>query len=137
MSNEKAAQMGRIVITPDRLAAEVDKILEKYGEEVEANIDIIRKKVAQKGATALKNESKAKFNGEDYAKGWTVTEEKLPHYTSAVIHNKKPGLPHLLEHGHVLILGGRTVGRVQGREHIAPVEDEITKLYVNEVVSKL
>lgn len=130
--------MGRTVITPDKLGAEVEKILAQYGEEVEQNIDIIRKKVAQKGATALRNVSKDKFGGSgEYAKNWTVTEEKMPHYTSAVIHNKKAGLPHLLEHGHVLIIGGRTVGRVAGREHIAPVEEEITNLYVNEVVTKL
>lgn len=129
--------MGRKAITPDKLGEEVEKILAQYGEEIEQNIDVIRKKVAQKGATALRNESKAKFNGEDYAKSWTVTEEKKPHYTSAIIHNKKPGLPHLLEHGHVLIIGGRTVGRVEGREHIAPVEEEICNLYVNEVVAKL
>lgn len=135
MSNVKAGQMAKV--TPDKLGAEIDKILAKYGDEVEENIDAIRKKVAQKGAQALRNESKSKFNGTDYAKGWTVTEVKNPHYTSAVIHNKKPGLPHLLEYGHVLILGGRTVGRVQGREHIAPVEQKLIEEFENEVVSKL
>ena len=129
--------MGRSAITVDKLGEEVEKILSQYGEEVEANLDTIRKKVAQKGATALKNSSMDKFNGTSYAKSWTVTEEKKPHYTSAIIHNKKPGLPHLLEHGHALIWGGRNLGRVEGREHIAPVEQEITELYVNEVVAKL
>lgn len=125
-------------ITPDKLGAEVEKILAKYGDEIEGNLDAIRKKIAQKGAQALRNESKAKFGGTGaYAKGWTVTEVKHEHYTSAVIHNKKAGLPHLLEHGHALVTGGRLVGRVEGREHIAPVEEELINQYVNEVVSKL
>ena len=136
MSNVKAVQMAKV--TPDKLGQEVQKILDKYEGEVEQNIDAIRKKVAQKGAQVLRNESKSKFGGSgDYAKGWTVTEVKYPNYTSAVIHNKKPGLPHLLEHGHALIRGGRMVGRVDGREHIAPVEEKLNEEFVNEVVAKL
>lgn len=125
-------------ITPDKLGQEVEKILSEYGEEVERNINVIRKKVAQKGRTALKNVSDEKFHRTGtYAKSWTVTEEKMPHYTSAVIHNKKARLPHLLEHGHVIKAGGRAMGRVEGKVHIAPVEEELINLYVNEVVSKL
>lgn len=126
-------------ITPDRLGEEIDKILAQYGEEVEANIDAIRKKVAQKGARAIANSARDKFNGTGkYAKGWTVSESKKPHYTSAIIHNKSvPGLTHLLEFGHALIIGGRNVGKVEGREHIGPVEEEIVNQYVNEVVAKL
>ena len=136
MSNVKAGQMAKV--TPDKLGAEIEKILAKYNDEINENIDAIRKKVAQKGAQVLRNESKAKFGGSgDYAKGWTVTEVKHPNYTSAVIHNKHAGLPHLLEHGHALVRGGRTVGRVQGREHIAPVEEKLVEEFEKEVVSKL
>ena len=125
-------------VTPDKLGPENEKILSKYNDEVNENIDKIRKQVAQKGAQVLRNESKAKFGGTGkYAKGWTVTEVKYPNYTSAVIHNKEAGLPHLLEHGHALVRGGRTAGRVEGREHIAPVEEKLNEEFVNEVVAKL
>ena len=125
-------------VTPDKLGAEIEKILSKYNDEINENIDAIRKKVAQKGVTALRNESRAKFGGTGkYAKGWTVTMVKYPNYTSAVIHNNLAGLPHLLEHGHALIVGGRAAGRVEGVEHIAPVEENLINEYVNEVVSKL
>lgn len=125
-------------ITPDRLGAEIGKILEEYGDDVEGNLDVITKKVAQKGRSALRNESKANFGGTGkYAQGWMVTPVKYPHYTSVVIHNKLAGLPHLLEHGHALVLGGRRVGEVQGREHIAPVEDELIRQYENEVINAL
>ena len=131
--------MARTVrITPDRLGTEIGKILEEYGDDVEGNLDVITKKVAQKGRSALRNESKANFGGTGkYAQGWMVTPVKYPHYTSVVIHNKLAGLPHLLEHGHALVLGGRRVGEVQGREHIAPVEDELIRQYENEVIKAL
>lgn len=125
-------------ITPDKLGQEIEKILTQYGEDVERNIDTIRKKVAQKGRTALKNVSDETYHRTGkYAKGWTVTEEKMPHYTSAIIHNKQARLPHLLEHGHAIKGGGRSKDRVEGKVHIAPVEEELINLYVNEVVSKL
>lgn len=131
--------MARTVrITLDRLGAEIGKILEEYGDDVEGNLDVITKKVGQKGRSALRNESKSKFGGTGkYAQGWMVTPVKYAHYTSVVIHNKLAGLPHLLEHGHALVLGGRKVGEVQGREHIAPVEEELVKQYENEVIKAL
>jgi len=122
-------------ITADRLGDEIQKILQQYGEEIEGDLDLITKKVAQKGATALRNESKANFKGTgEYASGWSATTVKYPHYTSAVIHNKKvPGLPHLLEHGHAL----RSGGRVKGRIHIEPVETNLIVEYEREVLRKL
>lgn len=121
-------------VTPDRLGAEVEKILSKYEGEVDENLDRIKRQVANKGKTALRNESKAKFGGSgEYAKGWQVTMVKHQHYTSAVIHNKIAGLPHLLEHGHAKRGGGRVAGRV----HIAPVEENLQQAFMEEVVSQL
>ena len=128
----------QLKITPDRLGTEIAKILEDYGGDVEHNLDEITKKVGQKGRSALRNESKSKFGGTGkYAQGWMVTPVKMPHYPSVVIHHKLAGLPHLLEHGHALVLGGRKVGEVDGREHIAPVEEELQRQYLNEVIAAL
>lgn len=126
-------------IKPDQLGEVIGEILAEYGDEIEDNIKIITKKIGQKGAQALRNESKEKFpkGTGKYAKGWTATEVKYPHYTSVVLHNKTPGLPHLLEHGHALIRGGRQVGTVKGREHIAPVEGNLITEYQREVIAKL
>ena len=50
--------MARTVrITPDRLGPEIEKILAEYGDDVEDNLDVITKKVAQKGRSALRNEA--------------------------------------------------------------------------------
>lgn len=120
-------------ITVDKLGSEIDKILAEYGDYIETNLDLITKKIGQKGAAAVRNEARDKFGGTGkYASGWTATTVKYPHYTSVVIHNKNvPGLPHLLEHGHAMQNGGR----VEGRPHIEPVESELLNEYMIKVIN--
>lgn len=126
-------------VTVDNLQKEIDKILEEYKGDVQENLDEIIVRVGRKGVQALKNEAKEKFDGTGaYAKGWTATADKKRLYTTITIHNSKlPGLPHLLEFGHVLIMGGRNRGMVQGRTHIATVEQEIVADFEREVKTKL
>lgn len=128
-------------VTIDNLGSEIEKILNEYEGEIQDNIDVITKRIGQKGAQALRNSSKAAFpkGSGEYAKGWTATVEKNRLYTAVTIHNKKlAGLAHLLEHGHVSSNGtGRNYNTdkapVQGVEHIAPVEKELIVQYEKEV----
>lgn len=132
-------------VTVDNLADEVSKILDEYTEDIQENIEIINRKIGQKGAQALRNESKEKFNSQGnkykYAKGWTYTTEHTRLYTVVTIHNKsQAGLAHLLEFGHVSANGyGRNYqtdkAPVAGRAHIEPVEQELILSYENEVKS--
>lgn len=125
-------------VTIDNLASEVEKYLNEYKGEITDNLDEITKKVGRMGVQALRTESRAKFNGKDYASGWTSKAENTRLYTTVTIYNGKlPGLPHLLEFGHAIVRGGRTVGEVKGRSHIEPVEKEITSTYEREIISKL
>ena len=50
-----------------------------------------------------------------------------------VIHNKRYYLTHLLEHGHAKRKGGR----VEGRPHIAPVEQQTIESFEQKVREKL
>lgn len=124
-------------VTIDNLASEIEKIMESYGDEVSKNMDEIVRKVGQKGAQALRNESKSTFGTNDYPKSWTYKVERNRLYTTVTIYSRTPGLPHLLEHGHAIVSGGRKVGDARAFEHIEPVEKELIEDYEKEVMRKL
>ncbi len=109
------------------ISKEFAKILSEYKEEVEEGISIAGDKVAKKTVSNLKkNSPKRKKSGGEYAKGWRITAIK----GKRIIHNKtKYQLTHLLENGHAKVNGGR----VQGKPHIKPAEEQAIKEYVSEV----
>ena len=127
----------------DKLGAAISEILEDYTDQVNDSVGEIAEKLAKKGQQTLRNVSKAKFKGGTgkYAKGWSVETTGKRHRQlekSSVIYNKHPGLPHLLEYGHVTRNGtNRVYGKVSGREHIAPVEEKLVESFMKEVMAKL
>lgn len=100
------------------LASAVNEVLEEYGKEIETTIAKVIPDVARDTARQL-NTSSPSLTGE-YASGWTETqtESSLGKVTVNVYNEKKPTLTHLLEYGHALVRGGRTVGNVRARKHI-------------------
>lgn len=129
-------------VTIENLDSEIRKILEEYGDEVVENLDVITRKIGQKGALALKNESLSKFpdsgiHKQRYGQTWTYTVEKKRLYTKVIIHNKQAWLPHLLENGHALVAGGRRIGDVKAYKHIEPLADRLEQEYESEVKNKL
>ena len=124
--------MASEAVKPGNLSSAVQKILQKYEGDVEQNMGEITKKVAQKGARRLRSASKQAVGGTGkYAKGWAVTEENTR------LSKTMPGLPHLLEHGHVSVVNGKRVGQAKAHEHILPVERELVEEYEREVLKKL
>jgi len=109
------------------IETEIAKILTKYGDEVAENIQKVTKEIARKGAKAVKQNAQSDFKGTGkYAAGWTSQVKEGRYSSQGIIYNRaKPGLPHLLEHGHAKRGGGRTDGRV----HIAPVEQEVIRSF--------
>lgn len=126
-------------VTLDTFSTELKKILDEYADEVTENVQEVTKKVARKGAQAVKNESLNTFKDVHlkkgrYGSGWTSTVETGRLSAQGIIYNKKyPGLPHLLEHGHAM----RGGGRVPGKAHIAPVEKKIVEMYEKEIIHDL
>lgn len=112
----------------DKLAKNINKILNEYAEDVDKDVSNLTKEFAKKGAQAVKENARA-FGWKDYASGWTSQFEKGRMSSQGVIYNKKPGLPHLLEKGHAK----RNGGRVPGRAHIAPVEEKLVNEFVKAV----
>lgn len=121
----------------DRLADNIEKILQEYEGEVLDKTDSVLKDISKAGARAVR-QSSPKKSGE-YSRGWTVTIEGDRVAKSAYIHNGKlPGLPHLLENGHVTKNGtGRTYGNTKAHVHIAPVEQMLIETYEKRLTEEL
>ena len=121
----------------DKLDKAISQILTEYADEIGSTTEEAVAKVVAKGAKALRETSATTFNGDDYKKSWTSQLEKRRLYTNGIIYSKTPGLPHLLEHGHVLRSGGRNVGNVKGRAHIEPVAEKLVEEFEKELTQKL
>lgn len=129
----------------DKLNEAIAGILNEYAGEIAGNVGEIAAQMGQKGAQALRQKSREVFPVDkgrsitgEYAKGWTYKTEQTRTGTTATIYNTHPALPHLLEYGHVTRNGtGRTFPRTPVHEHIAPVADELTGAFEQEVLSKL
>lgn len=111
-------------ISIDSLAEEVIKALNEYKDVAKEDFEEVAKSVAREGAKKLKATSprgSGKGRKGHYANGWGVTYERKGNgkFRFTVHNKKKPGLAHLLEHGHQLRQGGRAKAIV----HIKPVEE--------------
>lgn len=103
----------------DDMADEIMKGLTEYADLTDTEM----KKAVKKTATSVKKEISAnapKKTGA-YAKSWTAKKTKEnSHSLEMTVHSKnKYQLAHLLEKGHAK----RGGGRVAGKPHIAPAEE--------------
>ncbi|MCM3111680.1 HK97 gp10 family phage protein [Lederbergia lenta] len=104
---------------------EIMDALHEYSDEVEEGLEEAQEKAAKDGAKILKATSPKGKTGK-YGKGWKATRRGK----GWVIHNAtRYQLSHLLEKGHAKRGGGRVPGRV----HIAPVEDQVIKQFEQDV----
>lgn len=121
--------MSKQGIRPERLAAEIQKQLKEYSEEVKETTRKTAMEVAEKAVRKLQEESPKRTG--DYAKSWTYAEDR----NGSVIYSESPEyrLTHLLEKGHALRRGGRRVGESPASPHIAMVEADCVEEYIQEV----
>lgn len=120
--------------TIEKLQKDIQKVLDEYGDEIQMRTEDAVKAVTKKGVKAMKSASGVFKGTGEYASGWTSQVETNRYSAQGVIYNQKvPGLPHLLEHGHANRNGGRTAGR----EHIAPVEEELVKTFERDLTNDL
>lgn len=116
----------------DDLASVIEKELTTYATDTTDTMREVVEEVTDDAVETLKITS-PKRRGK-YAKGWkseatTDTNTAL----TKTIHNRIPGLTHLLEDGHAKQNGGR----VKGRKHIAPVEKKAIASFEDKLRQKL
>lgn len=105
------------------------KELSEYSDEVTEGIKREVKSVAKEAVRTLKSTS-PRDTGE-YAQGWAskVEYESEKDIRVRIYNRKKPQLTHLLENGHAKVNGGR----VNGKPHIGPTEQQIENTLQNGV----
>ncbi len=103
------------------IASLITQALREYTADVVEEIDRQAIKIANKTVKELKQTSPRRIHGgRHYADGWARTKTE----DGQVIYNKtKPGLTHLLEHGHAF----RSGGRARAFPHILPAEEKAIK----------
>lgn len=107
------------------LSAEIANHLRQYTTEVQEGLEEAKKTVTKDAVKRLKTTSPKGKSGM-YAKGWRTKKVK----GAIVIHNAtRYQLTHLLEHGHAKQNGGR----VAGRAHIRPAEQQAIADFEREV----
>lgn len=110
------------------LSSEIGSVLSMYSKDVTNETEKWLKETAKKTSkTVKKNASKAGFKVDPkYVNGWTYKKVN-GHW---VVYNKdKPGLAHLLEKGHSIVVHGKATGKkTRAFPHIKPAEEEIQNL---------
>lgn len=120
-------------IKADDLAKTVQGLIDKFGVTADS---VMAEAVWKTAGTAVKELKKGGgFGGTgEYNKSWSRKLTKKRLYATAKVYNKEHGsLTHLLEFGHAL----RNGGRARAFPHIAPVNDRIPDIFVDEFTDLL
>lgn len=104
----------------DNIANEITNALKEYTAEVEEGLEKAKEENAKRAVKILKRTSPVgKRKRRKYYQGWRA--KKIG--TAWVVHNATNyQLTHLLEKGHAIV--GGSGGRVPGRPHIGPAEEQ-------------
>lgn len=117
----------------DNMASAIMEGLKEYADLAADDM----KKAVKKAGTSVKKEiqQNAPSDTGTYAKSWAVkTEKETSDSLQLVVHSKnRYQLAHLLEHGHAK----RGGGRVSGKAHIAPAEENAVRQLEEEIERSL
>lgn len=118
----------------------LDKVLSEVLKESEAAVMFASKDAAKQAAQKTLKDLKAlsPHDRGGYRKGWKVKNEGFAYI---VYNSTYPGLTHLLENGHDIVVNGAKVGHKNGTPHISTAESlgvfEFEKLVVKEIERRL
>ncbi len=108
-------------VSVDSLAASIMDELRAYSDEVSEALKESVKEASKECAAEIRKNA-PKRSGE-YRKGWKseICYESRTDIRMEVYNLTKPTLSHLLEYGHAK----RNGGRVEGKPHIRPAEEQL------------
>ena len=122
-------------VTADNLDAAVMAELDEYAGMLKEDIAAAQKAAAKKAIKELKQSSPGKGK---YGKGWKSKTTMTRTGAETVIYQGDlPGLAHLLEYGHPIVSGGRTVGQARAFPHVDPAEENAVKDYEKELTGAI
>ena len=119
----------------DKLADEINDILSEYKGLLESDLEEAVEVVSKNAVNELKSTSPEGDTGE-YKKSWKRKKKRAANGAyHVIIYAGAPHyrLAHLLEFGHALKNGGRTVGRARAFPHIKKVETNAIAQLENEI----
>lgn len=124
-------------INPDQLSKAVAEALETFAEATDEAMAAGINNTAERAAEIVK--AYAGVFGENYASDISVRKGRLSRkhswasitaYVTAGDHYR---VAHLLEHGHVMVAGGRVTGFVEGSEHFGKGQDYVDRNLVENI----
>ena len=118
----------------DDMASTFAQLLAEYGDNATKAISLandIRKKIRQDAGSAG-------IKGKRYKGGWQIKKEVRAAGVQCTIYNgATPGLVHLLEKGHNVVVKGKSYGRASAYSHVAPATDGMDQDLENKIQQKL
>lgn len=123
-------------IKPGELAIEISKIYEEYSDEV---VQILPEAV-EKAVKVCKKTLKAKAPAKTGKYRNSFKSKKTKNSSSGVtieVYSSTPGLPHVLEYGHVIKNQYGTYGMTRAFPHWAPAEEEANEALEKEIQKKI
>lgn len=128
-----------IKLKPTELTKAIEGILDEYENELGATLDEVEKATAKMTVANLRR-IKFKREPQMYSKGWRWQYDKQPlkGYQAFIIYNADHyQLTHLLEFGHALKRGGRTIKDVDAIPHIEPAQKEAEQFMLTKLEEAL
>lgn len=124
------------------LTKTVNALFVSYGQDVNEVLYDSMQNVADEAVKELKSVNKFASDGHptgEYSKSWDKVEQQTSRLAkSVIVYNEEHyRLTHLLENGHALKRGGRTIGSVKAYPHIYPVEQKVVKDFEREVIERI
>ena len=122
-------------IATDGLYDAIGRILDGYAEDVSESLDVAADQLTNELLEDIKADSpahhgKLRRKGKDRISGTYRRSWKRKRINGRfVIYNTQYGLTYLLENGHALKRGGRTIGKVTPHPHILANAAHITERY--------